>query len=378
MRILIACDSFKDALSAEEVCRAVTRGLLRGGRAGLEVKELPLSDGGEGVLEILRRIFSLRSISLEVADPLFRPIMASYGISADGTTALVEMAVASGLQRLMISERNPLLTSTFGTGQLLADAKARGVKHALLALGGSATNDASIGAAVALGWQFLAANGEKVRPVGGCLQDIVRIIAPSEPLFDQVTVLCDVTNPLFGSNGAAFKYGEQKGGNSQSLQQLDAGLRHIAALVEEQLNRKGLSEIPGAGAAGGFGFGALAFMNATLKRGVDMVLDLVGFEDVVAQTDLIITGEGRLDNQSGQGKLIQGVCSRAGKVPVIALCGELSITSEQVRAIGLRAAYCINPVERPLAEMLGATARNLEKTAAGLFVLENANTWAGS
>lgn len=367
MRILIACDSFKDALSAEEVCQAIEIGLLRSGRPGLEVRKMALSDGGEGVLEILRRRVSLTSVHLEVCDPLFRPVTASYGISADGATVLVEMAGASGLQRLTIPERDPLLTSTFGTGQLLADARARGAKHVLLALGGSATNDAGIGAAAALGWQFSSASGRAVRPIGGCLQDVARIVAPSEPLFDRMTVLCDVTNPLFGANGAALQYGGQKGGNARSLHHLDSGLRHIAALVEEQLSRKGLAEIPGAGAAGGFGFGAVAFMNATLKRGIDMVLDAVGFEEVIAEIDLIITGEGRLDTQSGQGKLIQGVCSRAGKVPVIALCGALSITPEEVKAIGLEAAYSINPVERPLTEMLRATARNLEKAAAALF-----------
>lgn len=367
MRILIACDSFKDALGANGVCRAIAKGLLHGGPPGLQIREMPLSDGGEGILEILRRTLSLTSVSLRVSDPLFRPIIASYGISADGTTAMVEMAEASGLQLLSGVERNPLQTSTYGTGQLLADARARGAKHALLALGGSATNDAGIGAAAALGWKFLDAAGDDLPPIGAALEKIARIVPPSEPQFEQVNVMCDVTNPLFGPNGAAFIYGHQKGGTRESLGRLDAGLHHIATLVDEQLRRKGLAFVPGAGAAGGFGFGALAFMDATLKRGIDMVLDLVNFEEAARQADLIITGEGRLDDQSGQGKLIQGVCSRAGRVPVIALCGILSITQEQIRAIGLKAAYSINPVEKPLPEMLAATAENLERTAAGLL-----------
>lgn len=372
MRILIACDSFKDALPADEVCRAIAKGLLRNGQHGLCLREMPLSDGGEGVLEALRRTLSLTPVSLTVTDPLFRPVTASYGISADGQTALVELAEASGLQRLAIAERNPLITSTYGTGQLLADARLRGVKRALLAIGGSATNDAGIGVAAALGWQFLNASGKAVQPVGGALISVARIVPPARMPFEYVNVLCDVTNPLYGPNGAAFVYGPQKGASAQDIDRLDAGLRHLALLVEQQLGCKDLASVPGAGAAGGVGFGALAFMNATLKRGIDTVLDLVRFEDVARESDLIITGEGCLDDQSGQGKLIQGVCSRAGKVPVIALCGTLSITPEQVGAIGLKAAYSINKVQKPLPEMLAATAENLERAASVL--LENVST----
>ncbi len=365
MHVLIACDSFKDALDAENVCRAIARGLQRT-HPGIETTELPLSDGGEGVLDILRKALALRNLSLEVSDPLGRPVKASYGLSADGGTALVEMATASGLQLLTQAERNPLLTSTFGTGQLLADARARGAKTALLAIGGSATTDAGIGMAAALGWQFLYASGDAVKPTGGNLQRIAKIIPPPQALFDTVDVLCDVTNPLFGPTGAAWVYGPQKGGNQQNLAHLDEGLRHIAALVADQLGKPGVADVPGAGAAGGLGFGGMAFLNATLKRGIEMVLDLVGFDAAVKHADLIITGEGHIDGQSLQGKLIQGVCARAGKTPVIALCGKLSASEADIRAVGLRSAYSINKVERPLAEMLAATGVNLEQTAAEL------------
>jgi len=367
MRLLIACDSFKDALPAADVCRAIANGFLST-HPGAQITEMPLSDGGEGVLEILRQTLSLKPMELEVADPLGRPIKASYGISADGTTALVEMAEASGLQRLSAAERNPLLTSTFGTGQLLADAKARGVRQVLLAIGGSATNDAGVGAAAALGWRFLDKAGAPVKPDGGSLKDIMRIIPPAQMPFAKMEVLCDVTNPLYGPSGASWIYGRQKGGDDQSLAQLDAALHHVAALVEQQTGRTGLAQTQGAGAAGGLGFGAMAFMDATLKRGIDVVLDLVGFDAAVARADLVITGEGHIDGQSGQGKLIQGVCARASGVPVIALCGKLSASPEQIKAIGLTAAYSINMVEAPLAEMLAATAVNLEKAAARLAV----------
>ena len=365
MRILIACDSFKDALPAEGVCRAIAKGLSRG-HANVQTVEMPLSDGGEGVLDILRRSLALKTVSLEVQGPLGRPVNASYGISADGGTAMVGMAEASGLQLLSPAERNPLLTSTYGTGQLLADARSKGAKRALLAIGGSATNDAGIGMAAALGWKFLDAEGRNVEPVGGRMQDVARILAPPQTPFARVEVLCDVTNPLYGPNGAAWIYGRQKGGNDQSLAQLDAGLRNIAALVEKQTGRMGLAQTPGAGAAGGMGFGGLAFLGATLKRGIEMVMDMVGFDQAVSQADLVITGEGKIDGQSGQGKLIQGVCARAGKVPVIALCGKLSASPAEIAGLGLKAAYSINKMERPLAEMLAATEQNLEQAAAAL------------
>jgi len=178
-------------------------------------------------------------------------------------------------------------------------------------------------------------------------------------------VLCDVTNPLFGKSGAAWIYGRQKGGSDPVLAELDEGLEHLAALVKAQLGRDA-AEQPGAGAAGGLGYGAVAFLGARLRRGIEIVLDMTGFDAAARQADVIITGEGHLDGQSAQGKLIQGLCGRSGATPVIALCGKLSATPDQIRAIGLKAAYCINKEERPLAEMLANTAANLERTAAQL------------
>jgi len=363
MNILVACDSFKDALPADGVCAAIARG-LRQSHPEVTVTEMPLSDGGEGLLDVLGRALNLGWIDKQVGDPLGRPVMGRYGLSADGKTAVVEMARASGLQLLTLEERDPRKTSTFGTGELLADAKARGAVHALHAIGGSATNDAGIGAAAALGWHFLDANGENVPLDGGHMKDITRLV-PAPPPFEKVDVLCDVTNPLYGPTGAAWVYGRQKGGTDAVLAELDDGLKHIADVVKTQLGRD-VANMPGAGAAGGLGYGAVAFLNAELRRGIEIVLDITGFDAAARNADLIITGEGHLDGQSAQGKLIQGLCGRAGKTPVIALCGKLSATPEQVKAIGLKAAYSINREERPLAEMLANTAANLEKTAAGL------------
>ena len=365
MNILVACDSFKDALPADAVCRAIAAGLKRAHPDAM-VTEMPLSDGGEGLLEVLGQALGLRWIDKQVCDPLGRTVSGRYGLSADGATAVVEMAQASGLQLLTLNERDPLRTSTFGTGQLLADAKAHGARRVLLAIGGSATNDAGIGAAAALGWGFLDQSGKAVPLDGGHLKDIAKLVPASLP-FAKMEVLCDVTNPLFGPTGAAWIYGRQKGGSDAVLAALDDGLRSLAALVTAQLGHD-VADLPGAGAAGGLGYGAVAFLGAELRRGIEIVLDITRFDAAARAADLIITGEGHLDGQSAQGKLIQGLCGRAKNKTVIALCGKLSATPEQIKAIGLEAAYSINKDERPLAEMLANTAINLEKTAAELAI----------
>lgn len=362
MNILVACDSFKDALPADGVCRAIAKGLRRS-HPSATIIEMPLSDGGEGLLDVLRTPLNLSFVEMTVSDPLGRPVKAHYGLSPEGV-AVVEMAQASGLQLLARQERNPAKTTTFGTGQQLADAKARGAKRAVLAIGGSATNDAGIGAAAALGWGFLDAQGMTLPPTGGHLKDIVRL-APAPPPFETMEVLCDVTNPLHGPSGAAWVYGRQKGGTDEVLAELDQGLKHIAEVVEAQLG-KDVAEIPGAGAAGGLGYGAVAFLGARLRRGIEVVLDLTWFDTAVQEANIVITGEGHLDGQSAQGKLIQGLCQRAKGKPVIAFCGKLSATPDQLKTIGLKAAYSINREERPLAEMLANTAANLEAAAAAL------------
>jgi glycerate kinase len=198
------------------------------------------------------------------------------------------------------------------------------------------------------------------------MKDIARLVMAPAP-FEKMEVLCDVTNPLYGPKGAAWIYGRQKGGSDPVLAELDDGLKHIADVVNKQFDRD-VASLPGAGAAGGLGYGAVAFLNAELRRGIEIVLDITGFDAAARAADLIITGEGHLDGQSAQGKLIQGLCGRAGETPVIALCGKLSATPDQIRMIGLKAAYSINRQERPLAEMLANTAVNLERSASELII----------
>lgn len=365
MHVLIAADSFKDALPAARVCQALAAGIRRA-RPDVQITEFPLSDGGEGAFEVLARHLGLQTIGAETVDPLFRPIRASYGLSAGGDTAFVEMARASGLQLLRPEERNPLHTTTFGTGLLLADAQRRGAIRAVLAIGGSATNDGGTGMAAALGWRFLDASGHELPPTGESLRRIARILPPEAATeLRQVDVICDVTNPLYGPEGAAAVYAPQKGATSPAVAELDAGLRQLARTTEQQLRRPGLAHVPGAGAAGGLGFGALAFLNATLYRGIDLVLDLTRFDEALARADLVVTGEGKLDGQTLHGKLIHGICRRAARrgAPVIAFCGRIEASPEQIRAIGLQRAICINETDRPLPELLAQTGENLERAA---------------
>jgi len=362
MNILIAADSFKDALPAKEVCRAIESGLLRS-NATIKTRCFPLADGGEDTFDVLSEHLNLQKITVPASDPLQRPISAAYGISADGQTAFIEMAKTAGLQLLSVQERNPLKTNTRGVGQQIADALQRGVQHIVLAIGGSATNDAGMGMAVALGWRFLDQHGNDLEPTGENLVWVYTIVAPTTNVAKNITtsVICDVTNPLFGKEGAAFVYAHQKGADNAAITLLDNGLRRFSAIA------KGPSPwLPGAGAAGGMGFGALLFLNAQLQRGIDLMLDLTQFDNALQWADLVITGEGKIDAQTAYGKLIHGICQRAAAAqkPVIAFCGKLDATAADIQKIGLQAAYSINPPGvTNLAEMLRDTKLNIEKSA---------------
>ena len=308
------------------------------------VVALPAADGGEGTARCLTEATNGIWHTATVSDPLGRDIQAGFGISGDGTTAFIELAQASGLALLSAGERNPLKTNTFGTGQLIRAALGRGVGRLVLGVGGSATTDAGTGLAAAPGWQFLDAAGQSFVPTGETLIHIARIVPPDHQiqLSVRVEVACDVANPLFGPDGAAFVYGPQKGATPEAVRLLDIGLRHIATLVQAQLGLD-LAGVAGAGAAGGAGFGAMAFFGATLRPGVDLMLDRIGFDAHLTRADLVLTGEGKLDGQTMQGKLVNGVCRRAGGagVPVVAICGTLELEPAQIQALGLTAAFSV-------------------------------------
>ncbi len=361
MNILIACDSFKDALDAPSVCRAIERGLQLADPS-VSTSIFPLADGGEGLSDILNFHLGLKKVEMEVRDPLFRKIKATYNLSTDNTTAFIEMAQAAGLQLLTQEERNPLLTTTFGVGEMIHDALERGAKRIVLGIGGSATNDLGIGMAAALGWSFVDKNKEKLSPIGGNLDKIETITPPqyfdhSDVLFE---VMCDVTNPLLGKTGAAHVYSKQKGASIEMIDILENGAEKCAKVGNFS---KIEVETAGAGAAGGLGFGALVFLNATIKSGIDAMMDLTHFDKQVAWADVIFTGEGRLDSQTAHGKLIAGIISRAQGKPVIALCGALEMTPQYVQDLGLKAAFSIAQKACSLPEALAGTAENLEKTA---------------
>jgi glycerate 2-kinase len=381
MKIIIAADSFKDALDTFSVCKAIQRGIAAA-LPDADIIELPLSDGGEGLSDIAAHYFDLQRIEVETCDPLFRKHTATYGLSHDNNTAFIEMAQAAGLQLLKQEERNPLKTTTYGVGLMIKNALERGAKRIIIGLGGSATNDAGIGMAAALGWQFLDKNGENVSPIGENLIKIEKAIPPqyndvgfgmsdvgqaniAKPTAEIVAfnleihfeAICDVKNPLFGTNGAAYIFAKQKGATEVDIETLDKGLQHFAEIIGMD------STLQGAGAAGGLGFGCLYALNATMKRGIDSVLDWASFDEHAADTDYIFTGEGRLDAQTLQGKLIAGITERAKGTPTIALCGALDLPPQYLNDLGLKAAFSINQKPCTLPEALVGTAKNLEYTA---------------
>lgn len=336
MNILVAPDKFKGSLTAVQVCEAIETGIRRHDPEAVVMMH-PLADGGEGTLDVLDAAMQLETEYLVVNDPLFRPIKAFYKRNRD--TAFIEMAVASGLEILETAERNCLNTSTLGTGELMLHAISNGISTIYLFIGGSATNDAGIGMATALGYAFLDKNGRKVLPVGKYLPDIHSIDASHlyfKPDSLQVFVVCDVKNVLFGPEGAAHVYAPQKGADEAAVQLLDLGLRQVSRVIESHFLLN-LAEMPGGGAAGGLGAGAVAFLNAQILPGVETIIGVSGVENLLARADLVITGEGKIDNQTLQGKVVKGVCEAAKKfgVPVLGICGTLALEKSDCLEMGL-------------------------------------------
>ena len=343
MRILLAPDKFKGSLTAPEVCSAMTEG-IRLAHPSAQIVAVPMADGGEGTAEVLTQATHGNWHTAAVQNPLGQPVLAGYGISGDGQTAFIEMAQASGLRLLKPNEYDPLRSSTFGTGELIKKAGEQGVTHIVLGIGGSATNDAGTGMAAALGWRFLDKLGRDVPPGGGNLHRIETIHPPDSRWTGRVAVACDVTNPLTGPQGATYVYAPQKGAKPDDLPMLDAGMSHLAAVVQAQFGVD-LTSIPGAGAAGGLGAGALLFLNGQLTEGVNLVIEHTQLAAKMAGADLVLTGEGRIDEQTLQGKLIAGVARLAKEqgIPVVALCGSLALNPRELTRLGLTSAFAITP-----------------------------------
>ncbi|MDX1828127.1 MAG: glycerate kinase [Lutibacter sp.] len=323
MKVVIAPDKFKGSLSAQEVCNAVEKGLKRFDSSITCIKH-PLADGGEGTLDILEQYLTLETVFLRVKNPIFETIVSSYKTSKD--TAFIEMSKASGLELLKENERNCFYTSTFGTGELIADAVERGFKNIVLFIGGSATNDAGIGMAAALGYEFFDSNNSIIKPIGKELINITKISSKNVKFnLSEINfkIICDVKNPLYGKNGAAFVYAKQKGANSKEIEILNEGLINFDTQVKKSL-KIDVANIEGAGAAGGLGAGALSFLNAQLVSGINFVFEQTNFNNYFKQNiDLIITGEGSIDKQTLEGKVVKGICEEAKKfnIPVCIVSG---------------------------------------------------------
>ncbi|EST51829.1 glycerate kinase [Brevibacillus panacihumi W25] len=346
MRVVVAPDSFKGSISARDLCAAARRG-IHAVDPEIEVIELPLADGGEGTVENMVYSTKGQTRLVQVNDPLGRPIRAVYGILGDDATVIIEMAQASGLPLLRPDERNPLITSSFGTGELIVHALNEGYRKFIIGLGGSATNDGGVGMLKALGASFYDQD-DVLLPKGGASLEKLSYMDLSgldkrlqESTF---TIASDVNNPLCGANGASAVFGPQKGATPEMVQRLDMALSRFADVVEKQLGVD-VRHLPGSGAAGGMGAGLLAFLHAEFKSGIELVMDAIQFEQNIQAADLIITGEGKLDEQTMAGKVIAGVCKKAKpyQIPTIAICGGMELTSEQMDEIGLLAGFSIVP-----------------------------------
>ncbi|MEH7046985.1 MULTISPECIES: glycerate kinase [Bacillus] len=365
MKVVIASDSYKESLKAIEVCEAIERG-FRAIFPNAKYVKIPIGDGGEGTVESLVDATGGRIISISVTGPLRESVQAFYGVSKDKKTAFIEMAAASGLQHVPVEKRNPLITTTKGTGELILHALNQGVEYIILGLGGSATNDGGAGMLAALGVRFINDKGEVIDPSGGTLYSIVAIdFSQMDPRLKGVKIeaACDVDNPLVGMQGASFVFGRQKGANIEMMKELDENLKHYANILKRYVSSD-VSEIPGAGAAGGMGAAVISVLKGDLRRGIEIVLDYTNFDKHIEDADLIITGEGRIDEQTAYGKAPVGVAGRAKRfsVPVIAIGGSVSSDYSAVYEKGIDAVFSITTRPMTLEEAYRVAEENIEMT----------------
>ncbi|MHC4167748.1 MAG: glycerate kinase [Planctomycetota bacterium] len=366
MKIVVAADSFKGTLTANDVCRVVSDVIERD-LSDVAVCVKPMADGGEGTARAMIEAAGGCWVPSDVTGPLAEMrVQAGFAWFEDGT-ALVEMASASGLELLTAQQMDPLKTTTYGTGELIAGAVARGATKLLLAVGGSATTDGGIGAAAALGWKFLDQKGDPVPPTGAGLERIVSIREPAGLRLPPVEVLCDCDNPLTGELGAARVYSPQKGATPVMVDRLDRGLAHLAQCVREQLGKE-IEDLPGAGAAGGLAAGAVAFMDAEIVSGIETVMDHSNMAAEMRDADWVITGEGSFDHQSLYGKVVSGILKLAKQsdTRVAVLAGQVRIGRDEHRKAGIEVAVATKPDDMPLEaalensrDLLAAAARRL-------------------
>jgi len=366
MKIVIASDSFKGSLTALEVAESIEKG-IKNVDESIETIIVPMADGGEGTVQSLIDASGGEIIELTVHDPLFRKVKAFYGIMGDGVTAVIEMAAASGLPLLKIEERNPLLTSTYGTGELINDALIRGCRSFIIGLGGSATNDGGCGMAQALGVKFFDKSGEELAMTGGELSKInaIDFSGIDERIKSaHFVAACDVENPLCGATGASEVYGRQKGATEEDVMALDKGLNHFAQIVKNQLNLD-IINVKGAGAAGGLGAGVMIFLCASLRSGIEIVTKTTNLADKMLGADLVITGEGRIDYQTAFGKTPFGVAqiAKEKKIPVLVLAGSLGEGYQTLYDKGFDGIFSIIDKPMSLEEAISNASQLLENAA---------------
>lgn len=345
-KVIIAIDSFKGCLTSKEAGEAAAKG-IKEVLPLCNVIVIPVADGGEGLLDALISAYQGEYIQLPAHGPLMEIRKAHYGLSKDRKTAIIEMAVTSGLPLVPIELRNPMKTTTFGTGELIKDALDKECKNFIIGIGGSATNDAGIGMLQALGYCFLDKYGKELGPSGGqIMKDIAEIdCSHAHPALQEArfVVACDVRNPFYGPKGAACVFAHQKGADNAMIQELDAGMKSLAQVIKK-VTGKDIATYPGAGAAGGMGGGLLAFLNATLKPGTELLLETINFQEKIKEADLIITGEGKADLQTMMGKVPYGILKEAQKehIPVIILAGSIEDTTA-LNEVGFKGVFSIAP-----------------------------------
>jgi glycerate kinase len=337
MNILIAPDKFKGSLTAMQVCETVSDALLSI-NPHHNLVMLPLADGGEGTCELLTEYCKGEFVTVDVRDPLFRKISSRYGISPDNKIAFLEMAKASGLQLLSHEERDPLITSTVGTGDMIRHALDRGVEHIMMGIGGSATNDAGMGMADALGIKFYDRQGRRVECIGRNLSVVDAIdVTGVHPLLQRAsfTLFCDVTNPLFGPDGAAYVFAPQKGASIETVRALDEGLSAYARVLEAKTGR--VANFPGAGAGGGLPTTLNAFAEVEIRAGMEYISEFIGLEQQIRWADMVITGEGNVDEQTMSGKVVKGVAALASKYrkPLIVIAGTSELDEANLQALSV-------------------------------------------
>ena len=378
MKVVAAIDSFKGSMTSLEVSEAFEKGVKKVYKDA-EFLKIPLADGGEGTVKALIDNLDGEMVNIRVKDPLMRDVDSFYGISGDGKTAVIEMAAASGLPLLDSDERDPMKASTFGTGELIKDALEKGCREFIIGIGGSATNDAGIGMLSALGYIFLDENGDELNPNGENLLKIKSF--RDDKVMKEVSeakflIACDVDNPFYGSNGAAYVYGKQKGATEEMIKILDKGMENFSNVIRD-IKKSDISNISGAGAAGGLGGAFMAFFNSELKPGIDIITEKIELEKSIIGSDYVITGEGRIDFQTAMGKTPSGVAKLAKKygIPVIAIGGSVDDEIGNIYECGITAAFSIIDSPMTLNEAMNTknAQRLVEKTAEQIFRVIKSN-----